>query len=130
VLGSVFRMDEWMEENGVSAADDEFVGRSRGANARRPQARCGSPAPSSEASAKRSQKEGLRPLQGMGKDPGLLKGRLGQALMSFSARVSSKNLSQFESIFWAMASSSARFWRATSAVSVSPAFSARRSSSW
>jgi hypothetical protein len=27
VLGSVFRMDEWMEENGVSAADDEFVGR-------------------------------------------------------------------------------------------------------
>jgi hypothetical protein len=69
VLGSVFRMDEWMEENGVSAADDEFVGRSRGANARRPQARSGSPAPSSEASAKRSQKEGLRPLQGKGKAP-------------------------------------------------------------
>ena len=29
LLGSVFRMDEWMEENGSSAADDEFVGRIR-----------------------------------------------------------------------------------------------------
>ncbi len=29
LLGSVFRMDEWMEENGDSAADDEFVGRIR-----------------------------------------------------------------------------------------------------
>jgi hypothetical protein len=27
LLGSVFRMDEWMEENGDSAVDDEFVGR-------------------------------------------------------------------------------------------------------
>jgi hypothetical protein len=27
--GSVFRMDEWMEENGSSAADEEFVGRVR-----------------------------------------------------------------------------------------------------
>ena len=27
LLGSVFLMDEWMEENGSSAADDEFVGR-------------------------------------------------------------------------------------------------------
>ena len=27
LLGSVSRMDEWMEENGDSAADDEFVGR-------------------------------------------------------------------------------------------------------
>jgi len=27
LLGSVFLMDEWMEENGDSAADDEFVGR-------------------------------------------------------------------------------------------------------
>jgi hypothetical protein len=29
LLGSVFRMDEWMEENGSSAADEEFVGRIR-----------------------------------------------------------------------------------------------------
>jgi hypothetical protein len=29
LLGSVFRMDEWMEENGSSAADEEFVGRLR-----------------------------------------------------------------------------------------------------
>jgi hypothetical protein len=29
LLGSVFRMDEWMEENGSAAADDEFVGRIR-----------------------------------------------------------------------------------------------------
>jgi hypothetical protein len=30
LLGSVFRMDEWMEENGSSrAADDEYVGRIR-----------------------------------------------------------------------------------------------------
>jgi hypothetical protein len=29
LLGSVFRMDEWMEENGSSAADGEFVGRVR-----------------------------------------------------------------------------------------------------
>ena len=29
VLGSVFRMDEWMEGNGSSSADDEFVGRLR-----------------------------------------------------------------------------------------------------
>ena len=29
LLGSVFRMDEWMEENGSTAADDEFVGRIR-----------------------------------------------------------------------------------------------------
>jgi hypothetical protein len=27
LLGSVFRMDEWMEENGSSVADEEFVGR-------------------------------------------------------------------------------------------------------
>jgi hypothetical protein len=27
--GSVFLMDEWMEENGSTAADDEFVGRIR-----------------------------------------------------------------------------------------------------
>ncbi len=27
LLGSVFLMDEWMEENGDSAVDDEFVGR-------------------------------------------------------------------------------------------------------
>jgi hypothetical protein len=27
LLVSVFRMDEWMEENGDSAVDDEFVGR-------------------------------------------------------------------------------------------------------
>jgi hypothetical protein len=26
LLYSVFRMDEWMEENGSSAADEEFVG--------------------------------------------------------------------------------------------------------
>jgi hypothetical protein len=29
LLYGVFRMDEWMEENGSSAADDEFVGRIR-----------------------------------------------------------------------------------------------------
>ena len=29
VLGSVFRMDEWMEENGNSSSDEEFVGRMR-----------------------------------------------------------------------------------------------------
>ena len=29
VLGSVFRMDEWMEENGNSSSDEEFVGRVR-----------------------------------------------------------------------------------------------------
>ena len=29
LLGSVFRMDEWMEQNGSSAADEEFVGRLR-----------------------------------------------------------------------------------------------------
>jgi hypothetical protein len=26
LLSSVFRMDEWMEENGNAAVDDEFVG--------------------------------------------------------------------------------------------------------
>ncbi len=29
LLGSVFLMDEWIEENGSSAADEEFVGRIR-----------------------------------------------------------------------------------------------------
>jgi hypothetical protein len=29
LLGSVFRMDEWMEENGSVSADEEFVGRIR-----------------------------------------------------------------------------------------------------
>jgi hypothetical protein len=29
LLGSVFRMDEWMQENGSTAADEEFVGRVR-----------------------------------------------------------------------------------------------------
>ena len=29
VLGSVFRMDEWMEGNGSSSGDEEFVGRIR-----------------------------------------------------------------------------------------------------
>ena len=29
VLGSVFRMDEWMEGNGSSPGDEEFVGRVR-----------------------------------------------------------------------------------------------------
>jgi hypothetical protein len=29
LLGSVLRMDEWMEANGSAAADDEFVGRIR-----------------------------------------------------------------------------------------------------
>ena len=29
LLGSVFRMDEWMEENGNSSSDEEFVGRVR-----------------------------------------------------------------------------------------------------
>jgi hypothetical protein len=66
--------------------------------------------------------------RGPSRDPGIRSG-LCQTLMSFSASVSSKNLSQLASIFWAIASSSARFWRATSAVSVSPAFSARRSRS-
>jgi hypothetical protein len=45
------------------------------------------------------------------------------------ASVSSRNLSQLEAIFCAIACSSARFSRATSAVSWSPAFLARRSSS-
>ena len=29
LLGSVFRMDEWMEENGSLSSDEEFVGRIR-----------------------------------------------------------------------------------------------------
>ena len=29
LLGSVYQMDEWMEENGSSGADEEFVGRIR-----------------------------------------------------------------------------------------------------
>jgi hypothetical protein len=29
VLGSVFRMDEWLEESGSSGADEEFMGRVR-----------------------------------------------------------------------------------------------------
>jgi hypothetical protein len=29
LLNGVFRMDEWMEENGNSAADEEFAGRTR-----------------------------------------------------------------------------------------------------
>src|SRR5215217_4070314 len=29
LLGSVFRMDEWMEQNGSLSADEEFVGRIR-----------------------------------------------------------------------------------------------------
>ena len=29
LLGSVFRMDEWMEENGNSSSDEGFVGRIR-----------------------------------------------------------------------------------------------------
>ena len=29
VLGSVFRMDEWLEENGDSSSDEEFLGRVR-----------------------------------------------------------------------------------------------------
>jgi hypothetical protein len=29
LLGSVFRIDEWMEKNGSSPADEEFVGRIR-----------------------------------------------------------------------------------------------------
>ena len=29
LLNGVFRMDEWMEENGSSAADEEFAGRIR-----------------------------------------------------------------------------------------------------
>jgi hypothetical protein len=53
-----------------------------------------------------------------------------QALMPFSSRVSSSVLSQLWSILLAISSSSALFWRAASAVSVSPAFSARRSRSW
>src|SRR5215208_533802 len=45
------------------------------------------------------------------------------------ASVRSRNLSQLDSIFLAIACSSARFLRATSAVSWSPAFLARRSKS-
>jgi len=29
VLGSVFQMDEWLEENGSSGADEEYIGRIR-----------------------------------------------------------------------------------------------------
>ena len=29
VLGSVFRMDEWLEENGESSSDEKFLGRIR-----------------------------------------------------------------------------------------------------
>jgi hypothetical protein len=29
LLGSLFQMNEWMEENGSSAVDEEFVGRIR-----------------------------------------------------------------------------------------------------
>ena len=29
VLGSVFRMEEWLEENGSSGADEEYLGRIR-----------------------------------------------------------------------------------------------------
>jgi hypothetical protein len=29
VLGSVFRMDEWLQENGSSEADEEYLGRIR-----------------------------------------------------------------------------------------------------
>jgi hypothetical protein len=29
VLGSVFRMDKWLEENGSSGADEEYLGRIR-----------------------------------------------------------------------------------------------------
>ena len=29
VLGSVFQMDEWLEENGSSGADEEYLGRIR-----------------------------------------------------------------------------------------------------
>ena len=29
VLGSVFRMDEWLEENGSSGSDEEYLGRIR-----------------------------------------------------------------------------------------------------
>src|SRR5215211_4222485 len=29
VLGSVFRMDEWLEENGSSGVDEEYLGRIR-----------------------------------------------------------------------------------------------------
>jgi hypothetical protein len=29
VLGSVFRMDEWLEENGSLGADEEYLGRIR-----------------------------------------------------------------------------------------------------
>src|SRR5215211_5096222 len=29
VLGSIFRMDEWLEENGSSGADEEYLGRIR-----------------------------------------------------------------------------------------------------
>ncbi len=54
LLSSVFRMDEWLEENGDAAADDEFVG-AYDTNERRPWERCGSPAPSLEVPAKRSQ---------------------------------------------------------------------------
>jgi hypothetical protein len=53
-----------------------------------------------------------------------------QAGMPFSCRVRSSDLSQLASIFLAISSSSERFWRAAWAVSVSPAFCAKRSSSW
>jgi hypothetical protein len=29
VLGSVFRMDEWLQENGILGADEEYLGRIR-----------------------------------------------------------------------------------------------------
>jgi|SRR5215213_3644738 len=29
VLGSIFRMDEWLQENGSSGADEEYLGRIR-----------------------------------------------------------------------------------------------------
>ncbi len=72
------------------------------------------------------------------KRPGVLVGpaRSGVNGAYYSARkpgvasVRSRNLSQLESIFRAIASSSARFSRATSAVCGSPAFLAKRSSSW
>src|SRR5215203_1943556 len=53
-----------------------------------------------------------------------------QTLMPFSWRVSSSVLSQLWSMRLAISSSSALFRRAASAVSWSPAFSARRSRSW
>ena len=63
--------------------------------------------------------------------PSLFKGEhASQTLMPFSSKVSSRVLSQLWSILLAISSSSALFRRAASAVSVSPAFSARRSRSW